>query len=480
MGWRSILLIVISVSWCFAAGWWFASSRQAATSAPLATAFDPSCSFAMAGSNTIGERLAPALVTGYFRDAGFDVADAQTTADGEVRVIATKVAQSCAVDIRSHGSSLSFEELTADSAAIGMSSRAIRPAELAALSTAGAGDFVAEAEQTEHVIALDGIAIIAHPSNPVRSLSRAQVRAAFVRQIADWGNLGAGSGAIDIYARDDQSGTFQFFLEHVLEDDARWQSASSAARRFESSSDLVSGVAADPRGLGFVGMAYLTDNVRALSISDGGPAFAPSPNNVRSESYPISRRLFLYVRPETMQDNATVAALIAFAKSPAAYEIVEDLGYVSLREMGVGGLDPRNAPSEPLVCEDNAPETQAYRVATRSADRLDSVIRFLPGSNALDSLARDDVGRAAAAIRVALSAGRTVTLVGHSDGQGDADINRRLAMQRAATIREAFETQGLLGLQMESAGERCPVASNDTAQGRQSNRRVEIWISRGI
>lgn len=480
MGWRSILLIVISVAWCFAAGWWFASWRQADTAAPSAGAFDPNCSFAMAGSNTIGERLAPALVAAYFRDAGFEVADAQATADGEVRLTATKDDQSCAVDIRSHGSSLSFEELTANSAAIGMSSRGIRSEEAASLKAAGAGDLDAEAALAEHVVALDGIAIIVHPSNPARTLSRGQVRNAFLRQVRGWAVIGGGAAPVNLYARDDQSGTFQFFFENVLADDVRWDAAKSAVRRFESSSDLVTGVAADVSSLGFVGMAYVNDSVRALPISDGGPAFAPSPNNVRSESYPISRRLYLYVRPDTMRNNPAVAAIIAYAKSPAAYEVVEQLGYVSLREMGIGGPDQRSVAVEPLFCESDAPETLAYRVATRNADRLDSVIRFMPGSNTLDSLARDDVGRAAAAIRAALTAGRTVTLIGHSDGQGDADVNRRLAMQRAATIREAFEAQALLGLQLDSAGERCPVASNDTPQGRQSNRRVEIWISRGI
>ncbi len=475
MGWRSVLLVVITVAWCFVAGWWFSSSRRTPEGGDTGPG-TAACSFTLAGSNTIGERLAPAVVAAYFRAEGYQVGEPQIVAEDEVRVVAVRENERCVIDIRSHGSSFAFRDLAAGSAAIGMSSRAIRPSEIEALSAAGAGDFSTEAALAEHVVGLDGIAIITHPSNPLTAIGRAQVRDLFLRAATNWRELSGPDAPINLYARDDDSGTFQFFLEQVLGEDPSWETAKANARRFASSSELVAGVATDPGGVGFVGVAYVTSAVRALPVSDGGPAFAATADNVRSESYPISRRLFLYVRPETMRSNARIAALVAYFKSPAAYPSVEDLGYVSLREVSRAATV---AAAADLGCAPNTPETAAYQVATRGAERLSSVIRFLPGSNTVDSLARDDVGRAAGAIRTALGGGRTVTLIGHSDAAGDDDANRRLALQRAETIREAFEAQALLGLQVESAGERCPVASNDTPQGRPSNRRVEIWIQRG-
>ena len=470
MGWRSIILIVASVAACFAIGW-FISTRGAPADAPVvASAGD--CGLSLAGSNTIGERLAPRLVGAFLTGEGYAVTE--TAGEGETTLTATRGEENCAIPIRSHGSALSFEELTAGTAQIGMSSRAIRPAEIEALAAAGAGDFAGEAAIAEHVIALDGIAIVTHPDNPLRELSREQVRRLFFGEIADWTQLGGSPGAVTLYARDDQSGTFQFFHEQVLDKDLRWDAASANARRFESSTELVAAVAADRNGVGFVGMAYVTSAVRAMAISDGGPAFTPSEANVRSESYPISRRLYLYVRPETMRANPHAFALVEFFKGPDAYTIAEELGYVSLRAA------PQTAAvvGAAQTCEVGAPESQTYLAATRGAERLSSVVRFQAGSNTVDSLARDDVGRAAAPIQAALEQGRSVRLIGHSDAEGDADLNRRLALNRAHAIREAFEARGLMGLLVESAGERCPVAGNDTPQGRQSNRRVEIWIGR--
>lgn len=469
MGWRSIILIVASVALCFAIGW--AISTRSASPATSAASAD-ACGLSLAGSNTIGERLAPRLVAAYLSSEGYTVAE--SAAEGETTLTATRGEQTCIVPIRSHGSALSFEELTAGTAQIGMSSRAIRPAEIEALLAAGAGDFAGEAAIAEHVVALDGIAIVTHRDNPLRELSREQVRRLFFGEIANWTQLGGAPGAVTLYARDDQSGTFQFFHEHVLEKDPRWDAASANARRFESSTELVASVAADRSGVGFVGMAYVTDAVRVMAISDGGPAFMPSEDNVRAESYPISRRLYLYVRPQTMRDNPQAFALVEFFKGPAAYPIAEELGYVSLR-----AAPQAAAAVGAQACEVGAPESETYLAATRGADRLSSVVRFQAGSNSIDSLARDDVGRAVTPIQAALGQGRSVRLIGHSDADGDADVNRRLALNRAHAIREAFEAQGLMGLLVESAGERCPVASNETPQGRQSNRRVEIWIGRG-
>lgn len=433
--------------------------------------FTEVCDAVLAGSNTIGERLAPALVRDYLVSSQFSVTGPFVDQPGEVRVIGEKDNLRCTVRIRSHGSGQSFKELIAGSASIGMSSRPINAAEIAALRAAKAGDFVAEAALAEHVIALDGIAIITHPNNPIASLALADVKRVFLGQARDWGPFG-GQGPIQLYARDDVSGTFQFFFEHVLGADPAWDGIKAQAQRYESSSHLVESVGNDPNAIGFVGVAYLTEAVKRLSISSGGPAFAPSDENVRAESYPISRRLFLYVRPQTLRANRFVAALIGYLKSPAAFARVEELGYVSLRP-----LEPRADASKEVVCEAGSAEALVFQAATAGAKRMASVFRFVPNSNTLDSLARDDLQRALVPLKAALAQGAQVRLIGHSDGQGDAEINRRLARERAEAVRAEMESRGVLGLQVDSAGEKCPLAENSSEAGRQSNRRVEVWIT---
>lgn len=447
------------------------SGQAGAGNSGARAGFTEVCDAVLAGSNTIGERLAPALVRDYLVSSQFSVMGPFVDQPGEVRLIGEKDKLRCTVRIRAHGSGQSFKELIAGSASIGISSRPINAAEVTTLRAAKAGDFGAEAALAEHVIALDGIAIITHPNNPINSMALADVKRVFLGQARDWGQFG-GQGPIQLYARDDVSGTFQFFFEHVLGADSAWENNKAQAQRYESSSHLVESVANDPNAIGFVGMAYLTDAVKRLSISSGGPAFAPSDENVRAESYPISRRLFVYVRPQTLRANRFVAGLIGYMKSPAAFARVEELGYVSLRQ-----LAPRADAAKDVTCEQGSAEAVVFVAATAGARRMASVFRFVPNSNTLDSLARDDLQRALAPLKAALAQGAQVRLIGHSDGQGDAEINRRLARERAETVRAELESRGVLGLQVDSAGEKCPLAENSSEAGRQSNRRVEVWIT---
>lgn len=473
----AVAAIALGVGLAAGAYWlWTQTFAGGAPATSARSAAAEACGYRLTGSNTIGERLAPALLAGLLTSEGYEARPPEAIAPEEVRVAGARGDRRCTLTVVSHGSSEAFEALLTNAAQIGMASRHITAREIEALKVAGAGDFAAEAAIAEHVIALDGIAIIAHPSNPVSTLSLLEVKRAFLRDVTDWGALGAPAGPIQLYARDDVSGTFQFFHEQVLEEDARWAAAAPAARRFSSSSELVAAVAADPKALGFVGAAYVTPEVKALAISAGGPAHLPTPSAVRAETYPISRRLYLYARPQVMRDTAFARSFVSFAKSAAAYDIVERLGFISLRPVGQGG--PAAVSSEAQeACKEGSAEASAYHTAVMGAERLDSVIRFIAASDTLDSLARDDIGRAAPAIEAALREGARVSLIGHSDDAGDAAVNRRLALDRAETVRTAFERAGLFGLQIESAGEMCPVADNATESGRRANRRVEIWVA---
>lgn len=437
------------------------------------------CNASLSGSNTIGEHLAPALISVFLSGRGYEVDPPMEAGENQVRMSGVLDGDRCTIEIRSHGSSDAFKDLKAGTTMIGMASRAIKPGEVVDLRDAGAGDFAALSNMAEHVIALDGIAIIVHPTNPVKTLSVRDVQRIFLREITDWKELGGVAGPITLYARDSKSGTFQFFFDRVLQNSPQWETAQASARRFESSSHLVYAVGADPQAIGFVGGAYVKEAVRALTISAAGKAFAPTPQNVRSEDYPISRRLYLYVRPDTMKDNKLIASLIDYVKSAEAYNAVEAQNFVSLSPTSSFPMDVAMQTSATTIgqeCEPGAAEGEVYRTLTAGARRLDSVIRFLPGSDTIDSLARDDIGRAAPAIQKALQSGAFVRLIGHSDSGGDPAINRRLSRERADSIRTAFEGLGVFGLQVDSAGEMCPIADNATAEGRQINRRVEIWI----
>ncbi len=111
-----------------------------------------------------------------------------------------------------------------------MASRKIKPAEQAML--AALGDMTSPA--CEHVLALDGIAILVNKGNPINSLSRKQIQAIFSSQTKDWSEVGGRPGHIELFARDDRSGTYDTFKTLVLESAPLFHDA----KRFEDSSAL--------------------------------------------------------------------------------------------------------------------------------------------------------------------------------------------------------------------------------------------------
>ena len=167
-----------------------------------------------------------------------------------------------------------------------MASRKIKPAEQAMLTALG--DMTSPA--CEHVLALDGIAIVVNKGNAVPSLSRKQIEAIFSGQTTDWSQVGGRPGHIELFARDDRSGTYDTFKSLVLES----ASLAPETKRFEDSNALSDAVAADPNGIGFVGLPFVR-SARAVPVSDQNTApLLPSAFTVAREDYVFSRRLFLY------------------------------------------------------------------------------------------------------------------------------------------------------------------------------------------
>src|SRR5262249_17527441 len=138
------------------------------------------------------------------------------------------------------------------------------------------GDMTSRA--AEHVLGLDGVAVVVHPANSVERLSMDQLRAIFSGSITNWQQVGGAPGVITRYARDDKSGTFDVFKSVVLHDSP----LAGDARRFESSEDLVREVSADSQGVGFVGLPFI-GRLKALKISEGnGIPMKPTVLTVRT------------------------------------------------------------------------------------------------------------------------------------------------------------------------------------------------------
>ncbi|MFS2156905.1 substrate-binding domain-containing protein [Pseudomonas sp. Pseusp122] len=410
------------------------------------------------GSNTIGAELGPALVEGLLRKQGLQQVHREpgNTAN-EVNVIATATnGQIVSVSVAAHGSTTGFAALKAGSADLAASSRPIKDKEISELS--GIGDLrSAKAEQT---IAIDGVAVILHPGNPLRELNTVQLAQIFSGQVQNWEEVGGTGGAIHLYARDEQSGTFDTFSELVLARNGK--SLSRTARRFESSEQLSDAVSQDRQGIGFIGLPYVR-RAKALAIIDGdSKAMLPTISLIATEDYPLSRRLYFYLPAELHQPWAQ--ALVAFAQSAEGQAIVAQNGFVAQTV-------------QPIKVQPTAQMPAQYQALTRQAERLSVNFRFAQGSARLDSKAQRDLKRVADYLNKRDRHDQRVTLVGFGDAKDDPARATLLSKLRAMAVRRELMKNGVNPNDVLGFGDEMPVAANDVDDGRIKNRRVEVWVN---
>ena len=173
----------------------------------------------------------------------------------------------------------------------------------------------------EIVVARDGLAIYVHQDHPVKELSLAQLKAIYTGQIQGWAQVGGPAAPIVLYGRENSSGTYEYFKEHVLEK----ADFAAAVQTLPGTAAVVNAVARDPNGIGYGGAAYLK-GVKEVAVrtDEAGEAFLPTAENVRSGAYPISRALFFYTR---RAPEGAMKAFVDFALSEAGQKLVTEVGY---------------------------------------------------------------------------------------------------------------------------------------------------------
>lgn len=442
------------------------------------------------GSNTVGEKLAPRLLEGFAAKNGFikpEWSVEPKPVERTVKTVTTGGQPGMTAEVHAHGSSTAFTALKEGRADIGMSSRQINTPEVTDLYNAGFGTVV---PRGEHVLALDGLAVIVSGDNKVGALSVEQIARIFAGEITDWKDVGGEPGEIKMYARDDNSGTYDTFRSLVLNK----RTLSSKATRFESSSTLSDSVAGDRHGIGFISLAYVR-SAKALALPTScGITTAPDLFDVRAEEYQLSRRLYLYT-PETIRSES-VKSFVNFALSPDAQPIVSASEYVDLTIQKADAaywskriattLPGGDASSEKIVDFIAAADTLkgatrlslTFRFDSNAYDlKKDSAARNKEDAHELDSRAQKDLERLTAYLALPENAGREVILAGFADSVGSYQFNKRLSKQRAETILKQLG-KSLDGRQVTilAASELMPVACNTSDAGLAKNRRVEVWL----
>ncbi|SNY51370.1 phosphate ABC transporter substrate-binding protein, PhoT family [Arsukibacterium tuosuense] len=407
------------------------------------------------GSNTVGEKLAPALLEAFFNSQqATELSWQQQGSAVENLLNLSLAAKPVAVQLHAHGSSTAFKDLATAKADVGMSSRRITADEVRKLQPA-LGDL--SKIGNEHIVAMDGLAIIVNQNNSLKAISTETLAKIFSGEINRWSQLGGVDQPIVVLARDDQSGTYDTFKTLVLQKHGK--TLSEQAQRFESSSELSVSVSQNEAAIGFIGLNYISYN-KALAISEGADSMPiyPTRFTVSTEDYALSRRLYLYTPTAASQLAKDFAQ---FAISDEGQQLVEQTGLIS-----------QNIRVEQVFPAEGVPAS--YNNYARQGQRLSLNFRFNYGENELDNKGKRDLERL---IRfMENNRGRRLVLMGFSDAVGAVAKNAELALRRAKAVERELNARGIAVVAVESYGELLPVANNDTDAGRERNRRVEVWV----
>ena len=173
---------------------------------------------------------------------------------------------------------------------------------------------------TETVLALDGIAVIVNPENPVSDLDMETIAKLYTGEIANWKDAGGNDAPVVLIGREAGSGTRDGF-----ESITGTSEACQYRQELTSTGDVITAVAQNPDAIGYASLAGLGDSVKALSV--GG--VAPSEETVKDGSYPIQRPFVLVTKTDG-QLSGTAQAFFDFATSPDAAELITKAGAVAV------------------------------------------------------------------------------------------------------------------------------------------------------
>ena len=224
------------------------------------------------------------------------------------------------------GSGTGLSSLISGSCDIAASSRNIKDKEITLAKQKGINPY-------EIKVALDGLAVVVNPQNPVSRLTLDQMAGIFTGKISNWKEVGGKDQKIVILSREVNSGTHVYFKEHVLRKNnpASREEFSPQALLLSSSQAIADEVAGNPSAIGYYGMGYISSKQKAIAVAKDSQSeyISPTIDNVLSGKYPISRPLFLYTNGEPQE---LAKKFVDYALSKEGQEIVVKTDFVPARK----------------------------------------------------------------------------------------------------------------------------------------------------
>ncbi len=177
----------------------------------------------------------------------------------------------------------------------------------------------------ELAVALDGITFYVHESNPVESLTIEQLRAIYLGDLTRWKDVGGKDAPIVVYSRENSSGTYVFVKDEVL----GGEDFTPRALTLPGTAAVVNAVGLERNGIGYGGSAY-AKGVKELKVKKGtaSEAIAPTPQNIQSGTYPLSRRLYFYLPRKA---TGTTRAFLDYVLSPEGQELATAVGNLPVK-----------------------------------------------------------------------------------------------------------------------------------------------------
>lgn len=229
------------------------------------------------------------------------------------------------VAVTGGGSGTGIAALISGTADIAECSRTMKEKEIAKAKENGIDPY-------EIKVALDGLAVVVHPDNPVSKLTIGELADIFTRKITNWKELGGKNLPILILSREVNSGTHVYFKEHVLRkgNEKGPEEFSPMALLMPSSQAIADETAQNSNAIGYYGMGYISAKQKAVSVAKdkNSPYIEPTVENVKNGSYPISRPLLIYTKGKP---EGKIKSFIDFVLSVEGQEIVKKVDFVPVR-----------------------------------------------------------------------------------------------------------------------------------------------------
>ncbi|MEX5597787.1 substrate-binding domain-containing protein [Pseudophaeobacter sp. C1-32P7] len=433
----------------------------------------------LSGSSTMAEVLLPALIEGFALRNGYQTRRDPLPGDNFEYVLLRGDRPAARFDFFVSNTDEGFADLLADEADIVMALREIRPAEREHAQAAGMGDMTGPSRS--RVLALDAMVPLVSPENPVQRISLPQLVAILSGEITNWSELGGADAPISLHLPVEGSGLAQAVEDKLLA--PAKATLMPDLRRHDRHSTMVRMVATDPFALA-IGSFANTGTARALTLTGPcGFSLRATRRSIKTEDYPLTSPMFLYLPERRLPKVAR--DFLSYVRGPGAQIVIRRAGFVDQapERVSIAAQGDRLANAiEAAGPEVDLEELQRLTSTLRGLQRLTTSFRFEPGSTRPDAQSRSNIEQLGRALEAGIYDSHRLLFVGFSDGVGPAETNRKIAIKRANAVRDAVaaaaETANLDRVEIDVAafGEALPMACDDSAWGREVNRRVEVWV----